>query len=190
MGQRLDVEIKNGETELANCYYHWSAYTSSALEITRMIIDAYYDSNEIVGVKMAVNLLEQTGGGVNAEERSNIEKEPEKFGYITFKEASDRNEGLISVTKHGMEETREWEEGRVTIDLDSETFCFDVLWYYSEEEYNDEFDEAYNTPIDKLPDCPYDLSSVPFEKVDELIQFVADNPGGAIEDEVIYQWIA
>lgn len=190
MGQRLNIEIKNGETELANCYYHWSAYTSSALELTRMIIDAYYDSNEIAGVKMAVNLLEQTGGGVNAEERGNIEKEPEKFGHITFKDATSRNDGLISVTEHGMEETRKWEEGRVTIDLDSETFCFDVLWYYSDEEYNEEFDEEYNDPIDKLPDCPCDLGAVPFDKVDELIQFVSDNPRGAVDEEVIYQWIA
>lgn len=28
------------------------------------------------------------------------------------------------------------------------------------------------------------------KKVDELIQFVEDNPDGAVEDEVIYQWIA
>ena len=31
MGQRLNIEIVNGETSLANAYYHWSAYTKSAL---------------------------------------------------------------------------------------------------------------------------------------------------------------
>ena len=41
MGQRLNIEImKNGET-IANCYYHWSAYTTSALATAIMVISNY-----------------------------------------------------------------------------------------------------------------------------------------------------
>lgn len=192
MGQRLNIEIVNGEKPLANCYYHWSAYTGSALEITRAIIDAYHNSDLTVGLSMAVSLLEETGGGVNEEERVNINKKPAKYRGIKFKDATDRNCGLISVTEHGMEETRRWEEGRVTVDLGNETFCFDVLWAYSVEEYEEEFDEEYNEPVDKLAKCEYDLSAVPFADIDGLIDFVDDNPDGAVDEQqdLVYQWIA
>ena len=33
MGQRLNIEIKKDSKVLANAYYHWSAYTSSALQM-------------------------------------------------------------------------------------------------------------------------------------------------------------
>lgn len=109
---------------MANCYYHWSAYTGSALELTRQIIDSYYDSEAIVGLKMAIDLLEATGGDVNETERAEIQKQPEKFISFEFKDCTNRNNGLISVIESGKEETRKWEEGRVTIDLRSETFKF------------------------------------------------------------------
>lgn len=40
MGQRLNIEIVNGDTCLANAYYHWSGYTLSACDLTMKILDA------------------------------------------------------------------------------------------------------------------------------------------------------
>lgn len=115
MGQRLNIEIVNGETSLANCYYHWSAYTSSALGLTRQIIDAYYDS---------------------------------------------------------------------------ETFCFDVLFYETIEDYAEYCDESFNEDaFEKLPECPFDLCRIPFDKVDDLIDFVENNDY-AREDEMVLCWVA
>lgn len=37
MGQRLNIEIVDGNTTLANAYYHWSAFTFPALELTAEI---------------------------------------------------------------------------------------------------------------------------------------------------------
>ena len=42
MGQRLVIHIFNNEEELANAYYHWSAYTDSSI-ITTLQITAVYD---------------------------------------------------------------------------------------------------------------------------------------------------
>ena len=192
MGQRLNIEIVNGETSLANCYYHWSAYTSSALSLTKRIIDAYYDSEAIVGLKMAVELLEDTGGGVNESEREEIQKQAEKFGHIKFRDCTNRNEGLLSVTDHGKEETRKWEEGRVTIDLGTETFNFDVLWYDSPEDFFEEYcDESDDREFEDLTECPFDLSSVPFADIDELISFVDLHRDGvrAKNEELVLHWI-
>lgn len=189
MGQRLNIEIVNGETSLANCYYHWSAYTGSALRITKQIIDAYYDSEAIISLKMAVELLESTGGGVNESERAEIQKQSDKFGHIKFKDCTSRNEGLISVTENGKEETRKWEEGRVTIDLDSETFCFDVFWDDTAEGYAELDDSFSESDFESLPECPYDLCKVPFEEIDDLIHFVENNRCARDDDMVLY-WVA
>lgn len=34
MGQRLNIEIISGDKVLANAYYHWSAYSRIAIELT------------------------------------------------------------------------------------------------------------------------------------------------------------
>lgn len=85
MGQRLNIEIVDGETSLANCYYHWSADTNSALELTKQIIDSYYNSKLTVGLEMAVELLEATGAGINKTERAEIQKQPENLVVLNLK---------------------------------------------------------------------------------------------------------
>ena len=39
MGQRLVVTVKNNGKDLAKIYFHWSAYTVSALMEARRIVD-------------------------------------------------------------------------------------------------------------------------------------------------------
>ena len=58
MGQRLNIEICNNTRTLANAYYHWGAYTSSALEYTAKIIDAYYNLSDKItdDLELAVKL--------------------------------------------------------------------------------------------------------------------------------------
>lgn len=190
MGQRLNIEIVNGEKVLANCYYHWSAYTRPALELTKIVIEEYQNSDMDIGIGLAVSLLEATGGGITEEERININKKSAKYRGIKFRDAISRNEGLISVTENGIEETRGWEEGRVTIDLDSKTFNLQVAYVFSIKEYEDEFKDWFIVPTDELPKCKFNLSSVPFTDIDDLIRFVDENPNGAInENKTIYQWV-
>ena len=62
MGQRLVVQIEDCGKQLANAYYHWSAYTESALEITNDVIQTL---NEIAinktNIERAVHALYKTG---------------------------------------------------------------------------------------------------------------------------------
>ena len=71
MVQRLNIEIWNNTRNLANAYYHWGAYTDSALEYTAEIIDAYHNlSGQITDeLQLAVKLLEATGSGITVEEK-------------------------------------------------------------------------------------------------------------------------
>lgn len=192
MGQRLNIEIVNKGALLANCYYHWSAYTASALYLTKTIIDKFDETSMLGSVKDAVELLESTGGGINDSERALMAKQPNRFANIDFKPATSRTDGLISVTEAGMNKTRDWEEGRVTIDISEQTFDFCVISEYTKDEYEDEYcgDEC-SPPAENLPELPWNLSCIPFADIDALINFVETNQYGArdTDEDTVVVWI-
>lgn len=137
MGQRLNIEIKiNGEVQ-ANAYYHWAGYTSSAINITEQILGQYEDFLDRIEPKLsAIRLLETTGAGLTPEE---LEIAKVDYGEVTFGKCNGRNDGLIAVSEEGMNETRLWEEARVTIDFDKETVDFNVWSTWDKEEYLDDY---------------------------------------------------
>lgn len=186
MGQRLNVEIhKNGEP-LANAYYHWSGYTDSALNITSDIIycvsngklasfiDPYWSC--IDPIRAAILILESTGAGISEEEREYINQEyQEKFKNALLDlclKPIDRNQGLISISEKGMEITRKWEEGRVTIDIERRTVNFDVFFYMTENEYVRE--EYSDVPYKDLPVLNMDPFDIPFDRFYEFAEFVGN----------------
>ena len=72
MGQRLNVEILNKGTLMANAYYHWSAYTSSSLDIIEQILKSSKDAFEKKGIRnifdAAIDMLESTGAKLTHDE--------------------------------------------------------------------------------------------------------------------------
>lgn len=148
MGQRLNIEIRSKGKVVANCYYHWSAYTMSALRLTKEIINNFDGIQDNDDVKRAVKLLESTGAGY-----------------------SDRNAGLIATSEEKMNDTRYWEEGRITIDMDNKTFDFNVFFKgYDEDGTKDILEEHPN--IVRYDDFP--LENMPFEKIDEYTNMIYD----------------
>ena len=148
MGQRLNIEMKTKGKVVANCYYHWSAYTRSALQLTKEIISNFDSIQDNDDVKRAVKLLESTGAGY-----------------------SDRNDGLIATSEEEMKNTRYWEEGRVTIDMDNKTFDFNVFFTgYDEEDTKDVLEEYPD--VVRYDDFP--LENIPFEKIDEYTNMIYD----------------
>lgn len=67
MGQRLVIEIKEGDTVLANAYYHWSGYTETSLNLLNEVMNKGIFNN--IPIKFskgdeqlyAIKLLETTG---------------------------------------------------------------------------------------------------------------------------------
>ena len=126
MGQRLNIEIHSEGEVLANAYYHWSAYTSSALELAMTIVSQVDNLvDETDPVIKAVRLLEMTGAGVTGNDDLKVvtDRAPNK----TFARATSRNEGLIATTEAGIDETRQWAEGEVIIDIGARNVRFFVL---------------------------------------------------------------
>lgn len=119
MGQRLNIEIHNNGNVIANSYYHWSGYTSEALQLTGIIIDGINELKEIDNaILLAVTLLQLTGAGISENELSSIENKSIS-NLISFNKSIDRSSGIIGVSKEAIEETRRWEEARVEIDIET-----------------------------------------------------------------------
>ena len=105
MGQRLNIEIKKDSKVLANAYYHWSAYTSSALQMLGDILSGIDEVESSSDIEQAVRLLELTGAGVTGRERDLIQKSSlNNVINFAIQPAVDRNEGLLAVTEEGIQE--------------------------------------------------------------------------------------
>lgn len=128
MGQRLNIEIRRKKDNkiLANSYYHWSAYTYSSLKLADEIIENIYDiirNDKVSDEIKAIQLLQTTGAGLLEQEYNTLNEEDKKYCSI----ATNRNLGLISFTEKGMEETRTWEESRLTITIDFDDKEYDFV---------------------------------------------------------------
>jgi len=188
VGQRLNIEVCYDGDLIANAYYHWSAFTTSSLNILEEVIDAYKHRTEISSLKVAVQILQATGAGVNDEEKERITADTTgKFQGISFQDCINRNEGLLAVTEQGMEETRKWEEGRITVDIGTEEFIFDVMWRMG----NEEFDECYGGSAQQLPDIQFDITDAcKFTDFRKFRKVIEDNPDGVrLDDDTVLCWI-
>lgn len=190
MGQRLNIEIWFNDECLANAYYHWSGYTTPAAWLAREAIQEYTRLSEefnifedISPLEVAVKMLQKTGAGLNEYERARVVDRHE-FKDIVFNDCKNRNDGLLAVTKEGIEETRRYEEERVRLILDSEEMDFQVVSLYSKEEVLNNEDEIY-MPDEELN---FDLSRIPFDDVSDFISFV-ENTDGAVQDDWVFYWI-
>lgn len=181
MGQRLNLEILKGETVLANAYYHWSGYTSSSSSLASIVVNKIIEDekNGITyssDVHQAVELLRATGGMLDIKELEAYQKLTPSYQEDR---ACNRNEGLISVTPEGIEETREWEEARVSVYLDEGSISFDAFAEYeSKEDFMDSYGiDEHEYQDENIVEILFDPDVIPFKDVpafNELIQGSAD----------------
>lgn len=158
MGQRLNLEITKKGKPLANAYYHWSAYTGSAFELTAEVIRFISANRSIIkdDKLLAIRALEQTGAGIPdwKTESSELQRihNIRKYSTTEFKPFIDRNEGILSVFPDTMANTQEWAEGSSIIDIDSLTISFDVFCLYDNVEdikdWCEDFDESKAVELD------------------------------------------
>lgn len=178
MGQRLVVTIHKNYRDLCKIYYHWSAYSHSALYRARDIVNCIYNGEDETESELLLRLIkfcEENGGGIRADDY--------EFEYIhklypneTFKkEEYSRNYGLIALSEKGMEGLQYWSEGDIEIDLDEEVIRNGVFGYYEcIEHYNEEAaecDEDFEPlTLDDVTDIGYDLGEIAIEDIDYVIE--------------------
>ena len=157
MGQRLNIQIEANDTDtnetkvLANCYYHWSGYTSSAMELVKEIVESgVYNLDILDPVEKAIRLLEATGAGLSGDELTDTYYAPK------YKVSSDRNKGLIAISEEGKKSTVKYEESRVTINLTTGSINMSDMFY----DETDVFSRAdRETKLKNLYELKADLNS-------------------------------
>lgn len=171
MGQRLNIEIMYEGNVLANSYYHWDAYTRSSVELTKRVIQSLeleknYNLNDKKDQYLfSIHLLETTGARLTKDEAQLVYElfAPER----KYELATSRNDGLIAISEKGIEETRYWEEGRVTINLSNKTVIFSVISEYDRKDFIEYYglEEYEGLPILVFD---YSLDLIPFEKISDF----------------------
>lgn len=180
MGQRLVITLEQNDKAVAAIYYHWSAYTYSALEETKSVIDCIYNKeDEPINMTLLrlIQHLEANGGGIRGND--------EEFAYIKslypnaeFKtDGYSRNNGIIALSPQGITDLRGWSEGDVYINLDTDQvdFCvyggYEGLEEYLEErkEWDDEFDENDFKHIPKYDIC---LGYFGVNEIDDVLSVI------------------
>lgn len=185
MGMRLVISVKHLGEDVCKIYYHWSAYTMSALYETRDVINCIYNHEDETKEELQLRLIrfcEENGGGISGD-GNEFEYIQAKFPNETFKTANySRNNGLIALSENGMIRMAGWSEGDVDIDIDEDMVSFGVYSCYENlDEYNAErleWDEDY-TPIgyDNMSDIGIDLGQFATIDIDYVINAVNNVPG-------------
>ena len=172
MGQRLNIQIEANDTDtnetkvLANCYYHWRGFTSSAMELVyEMVSSGIYNLDISDPVEKAIRLLEETGAGLPKDEFT------AEYTEDKYKIATHRNLGLIAISEKGIKETMVWEESRVTINLTTGSIDMSDMFY----DVTDEFAAPiYETKVKSIYKLKADLISS-FDTFHDLYAELKDN---------------
>lgn len=179
MGQRLVCTIIKDHKAICNVYYHWSAYTYSALLETKKIIGCIYNHKDETESELLLRLIhfcEENGGGIsNGYDGDEWKYIQSLYPNEEFKaEGIDRNYGLISLSEKEMEVSQSWSEGDVYINLDTDQVDFQVYIGYEDiDEYiedrkswDDDFDE---TELDDIPEFDFCLGYFDVGDIDAII---------------------
>ena len=107
MGQRLVISIQNNGKELATVYYHWSAYTVSALWEASKLVKCIFNHKDETEYELKLRLIrfcEENGGGINNNEEEfkselhSFYQNSEKYQLYceNAKSVFDENRGAIN----------------------------------------------------------------------------------------------
>ena len=179
MGQRLVVSIQNNGKELATVYYHWSAYTVSALWEASKLVKCIFNHQDETEEELKLRLIrfcEENGGGINNNEEEFKYIESLYPGEVFKRDGYSRNDGLIDLSESGRSESHSWSEGDVEIYIDEERINNGVFgWFQDYEAYCEEvksWGKDYEDEIVKfedIPDIGYDLGDIAIEDIDNVI---------------------
>lgn len=169
MGQRLTIRIyqnKEQEKSIATLYYHWSAYTESALEELKTFYNNYRryfkiqqieqrllqlhptpfeavkQYNELDNIVTSIyQAVIETGGGYASDEAENaINLYPALNTYYKPNHSVHRNNGLVAFTEERQNKLYYWSNGDIKLYLDEQEFQFNVYWSYIINDDRDDYE--------------------------------------------------
>lgn len=193
MGQRLVITVQHGSENIARIYYHWSAYTRSALKEARDIIKYLddVDPKTVPQIQLAlIHLCEKNGGGIDGglDSLEGVYIQ-ERWPREQFRKATpDCSYGLIAITESGMDEMLGWAEGELTIDVEDRMIYNEVFWSSGLESWKESYGENYGytqeeldrMTLDDIPELHHSIEEVSFSEVDDLLRELDDGVGHCI----------
>lgn len=165
MGQRLVIEIKDGDTVLANAYYHWSGYTETSLNLLNEVMNKGILNN--IPIKFskgdeqlyAIKLLETTGAKILEED---LKITTLKFPMNEFETSKNKTEGLIAFSEKNINKNMDSAEAIISIDLKSRTIDLGGIYNYEDldelQEMANEDEEDLNIAI-----IDFNITEISFE---------------------------
>lgn len=178
MGQRLVINGIKNHTPIFNIYYHWSAYTETALHETDQLLK-YLLRPENCGdlVLSAIEYCENSGGGITGDK--DFEEAKRLYPDHNFKtDGISRNDGLIAITAEGMDNNVSWAEETIDIDFDNDLINNNVFWGYDDidqinEEYEYDDDEKLKDSDILVPHIS--VEQFHFDQIDEVDNILVNN---------------
>ena len=175
MGQRLVITAKYKNQEIAKIYFHWSAYTVSALQEAYDLINEINITDCTTIEDLQLQLIRYcerhdgcVDGGAHSEEMKYVKF---IFPKEEFKGNGNRNNGLIAISDVGRDEMQRYGEGDLIINFDSQevsNYCYigwDLAEYknYRKDEYGEEVD------FNSMESLDLELSCIPFNDLSSAI---------------------
>lgn len=184
MGQRLIVHMmKHDEKidnyiEVANAYFHWSAYTEPSLYIIKDILEALenderqykYRGMNRARIK-AVNAFKDIGAKPTNHYLS-LESLQKQYTDFEFEVATNRNDGLVETTEKGIENNNSWSEGDVWIYIDEGSADFNLYYnpiFRYDELTEDELEEKFKNAI------RIDFDFITLDNIDTIMDAFENN---------------
>ena len=203
MGERLAIVVKDQKGDnLATAYYHWSGFTVCAfatiLRFNRAKLpDLTFEDGEVTLLKDAVYRLTATGAGFTKKVAilKNDSCGYEEIDNPVFKTYNaptclDRNDGILNIDDHGMQETIKWAEHTIYVTLnDDHTLQYDLhdaLW-----EVDDDREQWYDQGH-KFLDIPifgYDIHKLSEKQLEELITVLTAVHPEQYDHDVSYAYL-
>ena len=178
MGQRLVINGIKNHVPIFNIYYHWSAYTETALHETDQLLK-YLLRPENCGdlVLSAIKYCENNGGGITGDK--DLEEAKRLYPDHNFKtDGISRNDGLIAITADSMNNNLSWAEETIDIDFDNDLINNNVFWGYDDidqinEEYEYDDDEKLKDSDILVPHIS--VEQFHFDQIDEVDNILVNN---------------
>lgn len=165
MGQRLVIEIKDGDAVLANAYYHWSGYTETSLNLLNEVMNKGIFNNIPIKISKgdeqlyAIKLLETTGAKILEED---LKIARLKFPMNEFEASKNRTDGLIAFSEKNVNKNMDSAEAIISIDLKSRTIDLGGIYNYEDldelQEMANENEEDLNIAI-----IDFNITEISFE---------------------------
>lgn len=186
MGQRLALEVDFENETLANAYFHWSAYTRSALDLLLKIAKYAEAHKDINPRQLAVMALMETGALPNESDREEVARILDQ-DIEDVNVAVSRNDGLLGVSQDSINDTKRYAEGIATLIInDDGTFCGDMDMFGTYENFEEvlevmdlEEDDEEVEDYKDLQVYPHgdDLSMESVEDIENLVNFLDELVG-------------